>query len=332
MSKKANTAMIGAFVIGAIILAVVGILAFGSGALFRSTDKFVLYFDGDLKGLTVGAPVLFRGVPVGEVRSIKVFYKSGTSDFVTPVVIETQHERFHEITDDSGEYAENIDRDEIDRLIRDGLRGQLTLQSLVTGQLAISLSMLPDTPANLRHRGKLMEIPTVPSGFERLAQAIDKLDLGKLVDNVNRAMNALEEMIAEGALENLIADIDKAAVEVGSLASELRGHAKVATDEFQMTAQSARGLMGTVENQVDPVANEAVQTLEEIQQAMAQAEKTLVTIDELAADYTEESAFNFQLTTALEEFSATMRSVRALTDMLQQQPDALLRGRTSGGN
>ena len=332
MSKKANTAMIGAFVIGAILLVVVGILAFGSGALFRSTDKFVLYFDGDLKGLTVGAPVLFRGVPVGEVRSIKVFYKSGTSDFVTPVVIETQHERFHEIKDDSGEYAENIDRDEIDRLIRDGLRGQLTLQSLVTGQLAISLSMLPDTPAKLRGKGKMMEIPTVPSGFERLAQALDKLDLGKLVDNVNRAMNALEEMIAEGALENLIADIDKAAVEVGSLAHELRGHAKVATDEFQMTAQSARGLMGTVENQVDPVANEAIQTLEEIQQAMAQAEKTLVTIDELAADYTEESAFNFQLTIALEEFSATMRSVRALTDMLQQQPDALLRGRTSGGN
>ena len=177
-----------------------------------------------------------------------------------------------------------------------------------------------------------MEIPTVPSSFERLAQALDNLDLGKLVDNINAAMEALEKMIAEGALENMVANIDKAAQEAGSLAHELRGHAKVATDEFQMTAQSARGLMRTVENQVDPVANEAVLTLEEIQQAMVQAEKTLVTIDELAADYTEESAFNFQLTTALEEFSATMRSVRALSDMLQQQPDALLRGRPSGGN
>ena len=150
MSKKANTAMIGAFVIGATILAVVGILAFGSGALFRSTDTFVLYFDGDLQGLTVGAPVLFRGVPVGEVKSIKVFYKTGTPDFVVPVVIETQHERFHEIQSDTGEYAEHIDQREVDRLIQDGLRGRLTLQSLVTGQLAISLDMLPDTPANLR--------------------------------------------------------------------------------------------------------------------------------------------------------------------------------------
>ena len=300
--------------------------------MFRSTDTFVLYFEGNLQGLTVGAPVLFQGVPVGEVKSIKVFYKSGTSDFIVPVVIETQHERFHELESETGEYAEHIDKTEIDRLVRAGLRGQLSLQSLVTGQLAISLAMLPDTPVNLRGKGKMMEIPTVPSSFERLAQALDELDLGKLVDNVNRAMNALEEMIAEEALENLIADIDKAAVEVGSLANELRGHAKVATDEFQMTAQSARGLMRSVDNQVDPVANEAVQTLEEIQKAMAQAEKTLVTIDELAADYTEESSFNFQLTIALEEFSATMRSLRALSDMLQQQPDALLRGRTSGGN
>ncbi|MDJ0888995.1 MAG: hypothetical protein QNI89_16940, partial [Desulfobacterales bacterium] len=67
MSKKANTALIGAFVIGGAILAVVGILAFGSGALFKHTDEFVLYFEGDLTGLAVGSTVVFQGVPVGQV-------------------------------------------------------------------------------------------------------------------------------------------------------------------------------------------------------------------------------------------------------------------------
>ena len=97
MSKKANTAMIGAFVIGAVILAVVGILAFGSGALFKQVDLFVLYFEGDLQGLSLGAPVLFRGVPVGEVKSIKVIYQRGTSIFSIPVIIETDASRFHEM-------------------------------------------------------------------------------------------------------------------------------------------------------------------------------------------------------------------------------------------
>jgi paraquat-inducible protein B len=146
-------------------------------------------------------------------------------------------------------------------------------------------------------------------------------------------MNALEKMISEGALENLVANIDKAAQEAASLAHELRGHAAVATDEFQMTAQGARGLMQSVENQVDPVAGEAIQTMEEIQKALARAEKALSEIEHLAADYSADSDFGFELSTALNEIAATARSVRALTDMLQQQPDALLRGKAaSGGN
>nr|MDJ0857389.1 MlaD family protein [Desulfobacterales bacterium] len=97
MSKKANTAMIGAFVIGGAILAVVGILAFGSGALFKRTDDFVLYFEGDLTGLTVGSPVVFQGVPVGQVKTISVVYESAAKTFHIPVVIETDPARFHEI-------------------------------------------------------------------------------------------------------------------------------------------------------------------------------------------------------------------------------------------
>ena len=105
------------------------------------------------------------------------------------------------------------------------------------------------------------------------------------------------------------------------------------TEDIQATTRTARGLMNRVENQVDPVADEAVQTMKEIQKAMDQAEKTLVEIQHLAVDYSADSDFGFELATALNEIAATARSVRALTDMLQQQPDALLRGKgASGGN
>ncbi len=271
MSKKANTAMIGAFVIGAAILTVVGILAFGSGVLFKHTDEFVLYFDGDLTGLTVGAPVVFRGVRVGQVKSISVYYESGATAFEIPVIIETDPNRFHEIDPRGSEVQHKIEPEELQRLIKAGLRGQLNLQSLVTGQLAIKMDLFPDSPVNFRGDGSMQEIPTIPSSFERLANAIAELDLKKLVNNINRAMNALEKMIDDKELENLVTDFRTAAQKAGVLVEDLRVHAKVATDEFQMTAQSARGLMRKVENQVDPVANEAVQTLEEIQKAMAQA-------------------------------------------------------------
>ncbi|MDJ0804233.1 MAG: MlaD family protein [Desulfobacterales bacterium] len=335
MSKKANTALIGAFVIGGAILAVVGILAFGSGALFKHTDEFVLYFEGDLTGLAVGSTVVFQGVPVGQVKTISVFYESAAKTFQIPVVIETDPQRFHEINPQGTEVQHEIEPDELDRLIKAGLRGQLSLQSLVTGQLVVSLSIMPNTPVNFRGDGsmRMLEIPTVPSSFERLAAALKKLDLPQLAENINRVVEDIGKAIDEGGLQELLQDVRRTAREFGDLAVQLQDRTAVLTAEVQATTQTARGLMNRIENQVDPVADEAVQTMEEIQKAMVQAEKTLVEIQHLAVDYSADSDFGFELSTALNEVAATARSVRALTDMLQQQPDALLRGKTgSEGN
>ncbi|MFA6349963.1 MAG: hypothetical protein WCY12_03445 [Candidatus Omnitrophota bacterium] len=60
--KRANKTIIGAFVIVAVVLLVVGIVAFGSGSLFRQSDKYTLFFDRSAKGLSVGASVIFKGV------------------------------------------------------------------------------------------------------------------------------------------------------------------------------------------------------------------------------------------------------------------------------
>ncbi len=333
MSKKASTAMIGAFVIGAAILSVVGILAFGSGVLFKHTDDFILYFEGDLTGLSVGAPVVFRGVRVGQVKSISVIYEVAELTFHIPVIIETDPARFHEISPKGFERKHEMEAEELAQLIEAGLRGQLSLQSLVTGQLAVSLDILPDTPVKMRGDGSMQEIPTVPSSFERLASALRKLDLPKLAENINRVVEDIGDFIDEGGMRELVQDIRFAAQEAGSLANELRGRTAVITDEFQKTAQTARGLMDSIDNQVDPVAGEAVKTLKEIRKAMVQAEEALVKIEHLAADYSADSDFGYELSTALNEIAATARSVRALTDMLQQQPDALLRGKgAAGGN
>ena len=72
MSKKANPAVVGAFVTGAIALLTVGVIVFGSGSLFKDTRKWVLHFEGSIKGLNPGSPVVFNGVRIGEVSRIRV--------------------------------------------------------------------------------------------------------------------------------------------------------------------------------------------------------------------------------------------------------------------
>ena len=88
MTKKANPKVIGAFVVGAVVLATVGVIVFGSGKFFAKKLIWVLYFPGSVKGLTVGAPVTLKGVQIGTVTAVKVVINRETLTFQTPVYVE----------------------------------------------------------------------------------------------------------------------------------------------------------------------------------------------------------------------------------------------------
>ena len=70
MGSKISPTMIGAFVVSAIVLAVAGVLLFGGGKFFQEKLPFVMFFDSSVVGLNVGAPVIFRGVQMGQVTEI----------------------------------------------------------------------------------------------------------------------------------------------------------------------------------------------------------------------------------------------------------------------
>ncbi|MDH3840604.1 MAG: MlaD family protein, partial [Chromatiales bacterium] len=120
MSKKANPAIIGGFVIGAIILAVVALLAFAGGRLFADTDTLVTYFEGSLRGLRVGANVTFRGVKIGEVTDVSVTTDARTLEFSIPVIITINNDKFVVV---GGDDVEN--EGDLQDLIDNGLRAQL---------------------------------------------------------------------------------------------------------------------------------------------------------------------------------------------------------------
>ena len=71
MSQRANPTLIGAFVVGAIALAVAGALILGGRQWFARPQPYVMFFDGSVAGLAVGSPVQYRGVPLGSVTAIR---------------------------------------------------------------------------------------------------------------------------------------------------------------------------------------------------------------------------------------------------------------------
>ena len=90
MASKVKKSMIGAFVLGAVALGVGAVIVFGSGMFFTPKYEFILFFENSVNGLQVGAPVLFRGVPIGQVTGISIDADAGDLHFYIPVVVEIE--------------------------------------------------------------------------------------------------------------------------------------------------------------------------------------------------------------------------------------------------
>ena len=197
MSRKANKTVIGLFVVGALVLLIIGIVVFGSGTLFKRTSKFVLYFDGSVKGLSIGAPVTFRGVNIGAVKDISLIYDSKAGTIMLPVIVEIEHglikgaPSFGELGGDK-------------KMIALGLRGKLEVQSFLTGQLMISFDFYPDRPAELRGIQKQYpELPTLPTSPD-IFELMNGLPIKEIAKNLEAAVKGINRLVNSSDLQRSI--------------------------------------------------------------------------------------------------------------------------------
>src|SRR3989339_1921322 len=313
MAKQANRMMIGGFVVLAVILMAASLVVFGSGKFFQKTVTCVMYFDESVKGLSVGAPVLFQGVQIGSVVSMVLQVDPVSMKTKIPVIIEYEPEKFQ--LGEEGQKTPRDPRKSIPRLIEKGLRAQLSMQSYITGQLLIQLDFYPDKPATLKSIEKsYIEIPTIPSTSAKLAEALEKLDLDALGKH----------------LELTLAGVDKF-INNPDLAVSIRA--------LKDTLQDARKLVTRVDRQVDPLANDVKKTVKEVGKLARNNEGRVgglatgldKTMSAAKGVLSQDSPLMVELENALKEIAAMSRSMRQLTDYLDQHPEALIRGKGNPG-
>lgn len=275
MSKPANKTLIGAFVIGAVALLVMAVLVFGSGKFLKKSFHAVVFFEGSIKGLNEGAPVIFKGVKIGSVKDIRVFYDAAYDSLRIPVIIELEPEKI-ERTD----VAERRPEKNVKLLIEKGLKAQLQMQSIVTGQLVIALDFFPDKSA--RYVGfikKYPEIPTVPTAFEELTKMVQNLPIKEIAKKLNLTLNSVRKLIQhiDKKIDPLVSNVSK-------------------------TSEMAQG------------------TLEGMQAVLKQTEKTLTT-------FSGDSRMVYEMNAMISELSAAARSMRSLSEYLEQHPDSIIKGK-----
>ncbi len=318
MAKQANRMMIGVFVVLAVIIMAASLVVFGSGNFFKKTVKCVLYFDGSVKGLSVGAPVLFQGVPIGSVRSIVLQVDPTKMQLSIPVVIEYEPEKFH--VDIPGLKVSRDPRKTIPKLIERGLRAQLGMQSFITGQLDIEIGFTPNAtlcyaPAQVDKVYKdYIVIPTCKSTTQKLADALQKLDLAALEQHLESALDGIAKLANNP-----------------DLPASFRG--------LKGTLQDTRKLITKVDRQVDPVANDTKRTVNDLGKLARNLDAQVAgvatgfdkTMSAARGTLSQDSPLMVDLENTLHEISAMSRSLRQLSNYLDQHPESLIRGKKKPG-
>ena len=259
---------------------------------YSEKNYFILNFNESIRGLTVGAPVEFRGIKIGQVVDIKAEYDPQTLSPRITVLIETEPQRWSGYIPDRGDSAQRIEN-----LVEKGLRAQLKTGSLLTGQLFVDVDFHPDAPkAQVKYEGSFPEIPTVPAPLQVITARVNDLltkletvpiekigeDLGDTLDNVKRLSESKELLQAVQTLNE--------------------------------TLQHTRQLVQNLDSNVAPA----------IGSTLDQAQKTLLSVEGTLG---KDAPLQHELQRALKELAEAARGIRILTDYLERNPDALIYGK-----
>ena len=285
MTVRANATLVGTFVLGAIAIAIGFAVVFGSGLFFRDVARFVIFFDGSMEGLQVGAPVKFRGVQVGQVVSIRPIYREARKMVDIPVVVEIDRGAVQESPGNDDAMAVLIDK---------GMRAQLELESLITGQLYVGLDFFPGTPiAQVANLTDYPEIPSIPSLQDDLQETLNKL----VIDAPRLQMGILQML----DLINAMAENNSAQ----EIAGGLRSVAKLAD-----TMADPNGPLLKSMSQLPPLLANIDQVTAALPAVVAEAKVTLGSVQGLVGGP------DAALAKTMSDLEATLLALRKLTDQV----------------
>jgi len=277
----------------------------------RYTRKipYLMYFDGSVRGLSVGAPVEFQGIKVGSVSDIAAEVDEETLEIRVAVVVEMEPERVTTMVQENKEEYEVIKK-----LIHRGLRAQLQTGSLLTGQLFIELDFYPDlSQEQLILTGKYPEIPTIPA----------------IMDEVRRTVTDVLAQIRRLPLDKIAYELLETLEGTNRFANSPELIESVQT--FNETIEDLRHIIRKRDQSLGQTLDEVQKLTRDLDQAVLSladsTEKTLSAARNAMDIADPNSAMVVNLASTLEELAAAARSIRGLADYLERHPEALVHGK-----
>ena len=263
---------------------------------YADKRKWMLHFDGSVRGLKIGAPVEFQGIPIGQVLDVNLEFDLEKEAFSIPVLIETEPDRIKT----AGDFPKGVKRQKLmDYLVTKGLRAQLKTGSFITGQLLVALDMHPDAPpAEINWEGKYPELPTVPTAMDeittsltQLLQKFEKLPIEQIGNDLRDTVSGAKRLVNSADLQDSIKGLNE-------------------------TLNEAQKFVAALNTTIAPELDSAVSSLNA---ALIQAQKLAKSLNSDVAP---------QADRTLKELQSAARSIKVWAEYLERHPEALIRGKS----
>jgi paraquat-inducible protein B len=331
VKTKISPAVVGVFVLGAMLLIILALLSFGGVNFFSKPQRFVVYFDESIHGLDLGSAVKLRGVRVGRVADLNIQYNAATNKSVVAVLCEFSRNM---IVDDQGKPIDVSDRAKLQTLVDHGLRAQLGVVGLATGLLFVELDFYDPKlyPAEAAVAGaKRLVIPSVPStiseyqaSLTEILSDLKRVDFAGLSRNLNATLATANQKLQGIDTAGLSEHWTKTAEAIQTMVSD--PGIKQALANLNASGNDLRALIARIDSQVQPTSEQLAETLKD-------ARKALGTFNDAASSaqhfIAAQSGVAEEANLTMQQLREAAAAVERLADFLERHPNALITGRKS---
>ena len=317
---KPSATLIGVFVLGAIALTVAGVLFFGSGALTEKRIPMVSFFYGSVAGLRVGAPVTFRGVRVGEVKSIAIRFDAGTGGSIIEVNMEL-------LPDTVTVYGAPPPPNEaaVPELVRRGMTARLVLESFVTRLLNVDLDFRPGAHVSrLGGTTAAPEVPTVPGDWEGIAKQLQEADVAAVLAGAQRTLATVDAILTSPEVKQTIEQLPLLVSDLRRTVNTVEREATGLSRQGRATLANVDKTLASVQTLIADLDREATSTLAA---ARGTFESASTTVDEANALLDPRGRTMMQVQRTLDDLAAAAARLRHFAERVDRDPGVLVRGR-----
>ena len=321
MSQKPNPVSIGLFIMIGVALGVTGLLLFSSSKMFTKTRDIVVYFNQSLNGLNVGAPVKYRGVTIGSVKKVMIFWNQATNDYAMPVLIELEEKLIKERV---GTPIETFTDRALTQRVGSGMRASLQAESLVTGVLYIECHINRDAPPPVFHQleKRFAEMPSEPTQIQQMMENLGSLDIKGISTNINAVIVRLDKVLESMRMGDISTGVTNTLASLNQLITSPDITNSLAS--VRTTLDQYRTLGEKLSGRIDPLAESITNSLAEANRTLAQLQGTA---SNLRGMLRPDAPLQHDLDQLLRQMAGTAQSVSSLMEFLQQHPNALITGR-----